>query len=134
MIDNEFMTKFNNLYPFHRNQIDAAYVNSLVELVTACRKWNVEIDKVFAYENGWQVTFFGQEGDAICHDGSYGSPCYGGTYNESVHTNDWSRAGEWETMGFPWDGNDVSVHDAEWLAHEINLLQRGYVWHGNDEQ
>ena len=110
---------------FTPRQIDAAYINSLVELVNACRKYNVKINKVVTFQNGWQVTFEGFEGDAICHDHSYGSPCYGGCFDDSVHTNDWDRSGSWETMGFPWDGHDVSVHKAEWLAHSIRWLLDG---------
>lgn len=116
---------FNQKMMFTPRQIDAAYINSLVELVSACKKYNVKIDKVFTFQNGWSVTFEGFNGDAICHDHSYGSPCYGGCLNDKVHTNDWSRSGSWETMGFPWDGIDVSVHFAEWLAKSIARLGNG---------
>ena len=110
---------------FTPRQIDAAYINSLVELVNACRKWSVKIDKVFAFQNGWQVTFEGFKGYAVCHDHSYGSPCYGGCLDDSVHTNEWDRFGSWETIGFSWDGIDESVHEAEWLARSIARLRNG---------
>lgn len=133
-MNNNIEKELNDRMAFTPRQIDAAYINSLVELVNACRKWCVEINKVNAFQNGWQVSFVGYpHADAICHDHSYGSPCYGGCFDDSVHTNDWSRSGSWETTGFPWDYDDVSVHDAEWLAHEISLLNRGYVYHESDE-
>ena len=113
---------------FTPRQIDAAYINSIVELVNACKKYDVNIDKVFTFQNGWQVTFKDFKGDAICHDHSYGSPCYGGCFDDSVHTNEWDRSGSWETMGFPWDGIDVSVHSAEWLAHSIRWLMDGFEY------
>lgn len=83
------------------------------------------IDKVFAFQNGWAVTFEGFKGDAICHDHSYGSPCYGGCFNDSVHTNDWNRCGRWETLGFPWDNGNVSVHESEWIANALGRLLCG---------
>ena len=112
-------------------QIDAAYVNTLVGLVNACRDYGIEIDEVCAMQNGWRVTFKGHEGaDAICHDGSYGSPCRGCGL-DATHDNDWSESGEWETIGFPWDGEDVSVHSNKELAFYIyclNLSEGPYPW------
>lgn len=108
--------------------IDAAYINSLVNLVNACRECRVEIDKVGHYMNGWHVTFVGHDGDAICHDGSYGSPCYMAGYLDKGHDNDWSRVGRWETIGFPWDYDDVSVHSAYELATMIRALNDGENW------
>ena len=114
-------------------QIDAAYINTLVELVSACRAQNVEIDKVSTFQGGWHVTFKDHEGaDAICHEGSYGSPCY---YCMNVnHQNDWSRSGSWETIGFPWDGDDVSVHDANELAFYLRCLDNGLAPWGENEE
>ena len=115
---------------FTPDQIDAAYVNSLVDLVNACRERGVEIDRVCHYQNGWHVTFKGYNGaDAVCHDGSYGSPCYMPQYLTPGHNNDWSRTGEWETIGFPWDEGDVSVHSARELALYLFALKHGSnVW------
>ena len=124
-MNNNISKELNDRMMFTPRQIDAAYINSIVDLVNACRKYDVKINKVFTFQNGWQVTFEGFKGDAICHDHSYGSPCYGGCIDDSVHTNKWDRCGEWETMGFPWDGIDVSVHDAEWLARQIARLGNG---------
>jgi len=118
----------NNEIAFNNQQVDAAYVNSLVDLVNACRKNNVEIDKVAYYQHGWIVTFNGYDGDAICHSGSYGSPCYGGLYDPEVEDNDWNNSGRWETIGFPWDGEDVSVHSADVLARMINALNNDLNW------
>ena len=84
---------------------------ALANLLTACEKHNVEVKEVFYYQNGFQVMFEGTEGDAILHDGSYGKDfCM------------------WETYKFPWDYDDVSVHDAETLAKMIGALQRGEDW------
>ena len=119
----------NNELAFTNQQIDAAYVNSLVNLVNACREHNVAIDKVAYYQHGWVVAFKGYpDADAICHNGSMGSPCYGGVYNPEAEKNDWDDCGRWETIGFPWDGMDVSVHSAETLARMIHALDCGANW------
>ena len=118
----------NNEIAFTSQQIDAAYVNSLVDLVNICRELDVKIDKVYHYQHGWGVTFKGFKGDAICHSDSYGSPCPNGLYDPSTENNDWDNSGRWETMGFPWDGDDVSVHSASALAHMIAALRDGYDW------
>ena len=118
----------NNEIAFTNQQIDAAYVNSLVNLVNACRELDVKIDKVFHYQHGWMITFEGFNGDAICHNGSCGSPCYGGLYNPDVERNDWDDSGRWETISFPWDNGDVSVHSARALAHMLAALRDGFDW------
>jgi len=118
----------NNEIAFTSQRIDAAYVNSLVDLVNACRENNVAIDKVAYYQHGWCVTFKGYNGDAICHSGSYGSPCHMGLYNPEIERNDWNSRGRWETIGFPWDCGDVSVHSAYALAAMIAALNRGEDW------
>ena len=118
----------NNEIAFTLQQIDAAYINSLVDLVNACRELDVKIDKVCHFQNGWHVTFTGYpHADAVCHDGSYGSPCPFWAPNGG-HNNDWSRSGYWETIGFPWDYNDVSTHTAEELAHMLKALHDGFNW------
>lgn len=119
----------NNEITFTVQQIDAAYINSLVDLINTCRELGVKIDKVCHFQNGWHVTFTGlPHADAICHDGSYGSPCYMAGYLGKGHDNDWSRSGSWETIGFPWDYDDVSVHSARALAHMLNALQNDFDW------
>lgn len=119
----------DNTIAFTNQQVDAAYVNSLVDLVNACREAGVQIENVYYYQHGWQVTFEGfDHADAICHNGSCGSPCYGGLYNPDVEKNDWSKTGRWETMGFPWDGIDVSVHSSRALAHMLAALRDGDDW------
>ena len=121
---------------FVQQEIDGAYINSLVRLVNACNLMGVELDKVSFYQNGFRVTFKGYDGaDAICHDGSYGSPCYMARYNGKGHDNDWSRYGDWETIGFPWDYDDVSCHSAEELASYIALLNSGKnIWEKDDDK
>ena len=114
---------------FTRQPIDAAYINTLVDFIIVCRKFDVKIDTVSHYMHGWLVTFEGFEGDAICHNGSYGSPCWGGMYHPEVERNDWNNySGRWETIGFPWDGEDVSVHSGNALAHMIAALRDGQNW------
>lgn len=90
---------------FDKKYINTTYINALVDLVNACRRLDVKLDKVQHLFNGWRVTFKGYSGDAICHDGSYDS-----------------QFGYWESIGFPWDGDDVSVHDADTLVAFIAAL------------
>lgn len=112
---------------FSLQQIDAAYINSLVELINACRAHNVPINKVIFFQSGFLVAFVGHEhADAICHDHSYGSPRYMPSFYD-YPVNDWSRSGSWETIGFPWDEDDVSVHSAEELAQLLEELNRKIV-------
>ena len=121
---------------FTREQIDAAYINALVNLINACRQRGVELNTVSHYQNGWLVTFKGYSGDAICHDGSYGSPNYNLECNsESTNQNDWSdNSGAWETIGFPWDGDDVSVHDVNELAYYLHCLNQNMApWEAIEE-
>lgn len=118
------MTTYTDYTP---KPIDAAYVNTLVDFINACRKHHVKLDTVQHFQNGWRITFVDCKGDAICHDGSYGSPNYAPDfYPESTNQNDWSDfSGAWETIGFPWDSGDVSVHEGEELATMIADYQRG---------
>jgi hypothetical protein len=41
----------NNYTEFSMKSVDAAYINSLVDLVNACRYRHVEIDKVCHFQN-----------------------------------------------------------------------------------
>lgn len=126
----------NDVSAFTPDQIDAMYVNSLVDLINACRVAGVEVDKVCHFQNGWHVTFKGFEGaDAICHDGSYGNPIHNRYFEENRHHNDWTEYGNWETIGFPWDYGDVSVHSAQELALYISALKNGSnVWERDEDE
>ena len=106
--------------------IDGAYVLALCELVDKCFAYGVKINTVQAYQNGWRVTFEDFKGDAVCHDGSYGSPCYYGDMVDA-HQNDQSkRTGyQWETIDYPWDNGVESVHSASELAFYLAELKRG---------
>lgn len=119
---------------FTLKQIDGAYINSLVDLINACRANSIKIDKVYHFQNGWHVTFIGYpHADAVCHDGSYGSPCYMADFLGEGHDNNWSHTGEWETIGFPWDYDDVSVHSSEELAFYLHELSQGRApWKNED--
>ena len=116
--------KIENPNEYSPIYVDGAYVNSLVELVNNCRVVGVKINTVQTFLNGWRVTFEDFEGDAICHDRSYGSPCSpnGAFVNPD---NDWYASGMWETIGFPWDNDDVSVHTAFELADLLYELKEG---------
>lgn len=83
-------------------EIPMERVDALVDLVCWCRNLGVEISKISAFQCGFQVMFGNSNGDAICHENSYGH-----------------EDGMWETMGFPWDHGDVSVHTAK-LAELLN--------------
>lgn len=117
--------KIENKNAFTLTIIDGSYVASLVELVNACRAHDVNINTVQSYQNGWRVTFEDFNGDAICHDGSYGSPYCNDYFNEDKYKNDFNKTGSWETIGFPWDYDDVSVHTAEELAENLAALKHG---------
>lgn len=117
--------KIENNHAFTLTIVDAAYVLALCELVEKCRAYGININTVQTYQNGWRVTFENFKGDAICHDRSYGSPCY---YSmRDPHKNDWSKLTgyKWETIGYPWDYDDVSVHTASELAFYLAELKRG---------
>lgn len=126
----------NDTSIFAPNQIDAMYVNSLVDLINACRMAGVEVDKVCHFQNGWHVTFKGFKGaDAVCHDGSYGNPIYNRYWETDKYHNDWTEHGDWETIGFPWDYNDVSVHSAQELALYISALKNGTnIWKRDEDE
>lgn len=119
---------------FEPMPVDGAYVKALVELVNACQMMEVEINKVHLFQNGWHVTFKGYDGaDAVCHDGSYGSPCPFWHKSGAQHANDWTRESMWETIGFPWD-DDVSTHSAKELAFYLRALNEGKsVWEENED-
>lgn len=67
---------------------------------------NIKYTRKQCFE-GWQFYIHGTDGDIICHDSSYGSD-----------------NGLWESMGFIWDGNDVTGY---LTAQEvINRLKEYY--------
>lgn len=98
---------------YNRHEIDRARVYSLATLITCCAQAGITLSKVYSFMGGFQVVFEGFEelGDAILHDGSYG--------NKSC----W-----WETIGFPWDNGDVSVHAPDELACMLYALKNGLDW------
>lgn len=53
---------------------------------------NIQYTRRSLYE-GWQFYIHGTDGDIICREGSYGGD-----------------SGLWESMGFDWDGEDVTGH------------------------
>lgn len=102
---------------FHRQEIPLERVYALTKLVSLCEKYNVEISKILVFQHGFSVVFKDMRGDAILHDGSYG------------------RLGcDWETIGMPWDGDDVSVHDAETLVRMLDAVLDGRDWREIEER
>ena len=102
---NEEIAKFTPI------NIDLNRLHALFNLYHYCKKYGVSIKQVRCFMNGFQVRFDDFEGDAILHDGSYGH-----------------NSCDWETMGFPWDGDDVSVHSTHKLASMLAALKRGEDW------
>lgn len=87
-------------------------VSALCNLYTACHFNGVKLEKVSFYQNGFGVTFEGfPMGDAVIHDGT--------NRNGSEY---------WETMGFPWDYDDVTKHSPVALARMLAALKRGDNW------
>lgn len=87
------------------------YINGLNELLGWCHELEIKVDKIRFLHHGFQVLFEGMDGDAILHDGSYGN-----------------KRNHWETIGMPWDEDDVSTHDAYTLAHMIAAYLDGEDW------
>lgn len=101
----EKLTPNDHAY-FTAHSVNIGRVLALAELLNECARLKVEIEEVGAFQNGYIVCFKGHENaDAILHDNSYG-------HNVNM----------WETMGFPWDDDDVSVHDAKSLARLVYRL------------
>ena len=48
------MTTYNDYTP---KPIDAAYINTFVDFINACRKHQVKLDTVQHFQNGWRITF-----------------------------------------------------------------------------
>lgn len=95
--------------------LDLKRVESLHNLMRACETLLVHIRSVQFYMNGFRVTFEDWKGDAILHDGSKNGR---DTY-------------DWETVGFPWDGDDVSVHSPVELAFLLHDYKNGEYHDGN---
>ena len=96
---------------FHRIEFDPQRAMSLSVLLTQLEAEKVEINKILFCQRGFMVTFKDLPGDAVLHDGSYGQArCM------------------WETLGLPWDHDDVSVHEPKELARMLGALKRGEDW------
>lgn len=105
---------FTNYEPV---ELDMTRANALADLLIACRANEVKIDKLLFVQDGYEITFEGVDGDAICHEHSYGR-----------------SAGLWESYKMPWDYDDVSVHDAETLAKLVKAVQDGKDWKHIEEE
>ena len=103
------MTTYTEFTPV---TIDPIRANSLAHLIFHCNNLGVEIDKVIFYQNGFTVTFKGYpHADVVIHDNSYGH-----------------ESGLWESVGFPWDYDDVSVHTSAQIANMIYELNHDEDW------
>lgn len=91
------------------------YLNSLVRLVNKCKEEHVKINEFGTLHGGLYVKFEGFTGDAVIHEHSYGS-----------------NGGCFETMGMPWDIDDVTVLEPEELAMMLGAALRGDDWDNVD--
>ena len=96
---NEIIASKDSNSLFQKFEIPMERVGALVELINECKENEVKIDKISVYQCGFLVEFGVPGEDAVCHESSYGH-----------------ESGYWETIGFPWDNDDVSVHSAKELA------------------
>lgn len=79
------------------------YLDAFTELMTAINCYHLHVNDIQVYLNGFRVTFKEYpDGDILCHDGSYGN-----------------TQGLWESYGFPWDENDVTVQTAQEFCHKL---------------
>ena len=106
-----------NLLPFHPQNIPVDRVMALAALASSMERECIEFSKVNLYQNGFQVMFKDIPGDAIIHDHSYAS--------------NW---GYFETIGMPWDNDDVSVHPPKTLAKMLGALKRGEDWEAIEKE
>ena len=106
----------NNLLAYHKMPINLDRLQSLGALLQQCEEEGIKIKEAFSYMNGFLLIFEDIPGDAILHDGSY--------------ARDWCW---WETIGMPWDGEDVSTHDPVTLGRMLGALKRGEDWEKYDE-
>lgn len=80
------------------------YARSMAVVMAILCNHDVPFDKRELW-GGWQFLFPWCGGDVICHEGSYDS-----------------AEGYVESMGFPWDEDDVSVYSPEIMAGKIVRL------------
>ena len=102
------MTTYTN---FDFVALDLGRVRALAQLVMRCTAYGIELEHVCFYQNGWQVTFKGLDGDIILHDHSYNHEQY-----------------LWESYRFPWDYDDVSTHSTEEIVNLLAALKNGTGW------
>lgn len=95
------------LYYYGAQELPIQRVLALRDLINACDGWGVAISYVAVLQEGFKVMFEHWHGDAVLHDNSY--------------CNDLC---EWETIGFPWDEDDVSTHTSEELARLLGYYKR----------
>lgn len=93
-----------DLIPFINQDIPVDRAFELAKLITECNKYDIHIEKITFFQNGFQVIFEGFKGDVILHDNSYGS-------NRLL----------WESLGFPWDYDDVSVNSTDSLVALLRI-------------
>jgi len=96
---------------FVQQKIDQNRLRTLVELFNECKKNGIEITDTYYYLEGFSVIFEGMQGDAILHANSRGHGlCL------------------WETIGMPWDGDDVSIHTTNTLVKMLKAYKDNKDW------
>lgn len=92
-------------------ELNLTYLTALSYLIAGCNDSGIGIKSVNTYMNGFQILFENISGDAIIHDGSYGR-----------------ATGCIETIGMPWDYDDVSTHDPKHLVKLMKAYLNGERW------
>lgn len=92
--------------PFIRQDIPVERAITLAKLIVECEKYDIKIEKISFFLNGFQVVFEGFKGDVILHDCSLG--------RERLF---------WESYRFPWDNDGVSVNSTEALVALLRIAK-----------
>ena len=96
---------------FVNQTINLDRLKTLIKLFNECEKNEIVITRTSYYLNGFSVSFEGMDGDAILHDNSKGqSLCL------------------WETIGMPWDRDNVSVHGTCSLVRMLKACKDKEDW------
>ena len=93
--------------------INPEYTKPILTLANELSQRNVP-HTINVIWDGLQIRFPWNGGDLVCHSGSY---CH--------------EYGQVESMGCPWDGEDVSVHDPEEVIVLIEKWYDEYCESGN---
>jgi len=84
----------------------AIYSATIIALEGMLKRENIPFVQERLWD-GFKITFPWCDGDVVCHNGSYGS--------------NWGHV---ESMGFPWDDEDVTEDDVGSMAQRIITLYK----------